>query len=373
MSDIQQAVEVRDAAARAPKVDLAVVVRETIERQEQAFRSVLPGETDPKRFTRLVLSSVKATPGLISCFNTKQGQQSLLIAAMQSASVGLEPNTPTQDCWILPRKNKNVVEAQLILGYRGLIKLVRRSGELRGIQAFDVREHDDFDWHYGLDTDYLHYKQGPSGERGELKYSYAIARFTNGGSNFIVLNQEDVERRRAMSPSWAKPDQRKYSPWFNWPEAMWRKSAIRALVPYLELAPEIARVVEADERPLRFDENLGEIVGTDDAYSLEEGSEDDEPVNDDSAATSGTTGDAPAAVEATITAPTVESLIALAQRKGIVTADALGAQRNELTRWMNATYDTKYQHPGQFMQHTKRMSDADELLRLMEDVGQGAS
>lgn len=259
MSNVRTAVAKRDEAAveQAAQPTTAQLVRQAIDAQSSAFRTVLPRHVNPDRFSRLTLAAVKSTPELMQCFRTPQGQTSVLLAAMQAAAVGLEPNTPTQDAWILPRKNKGTWEAQLMIGYRGLLKLARRSGTIETIYAEVVRDGEHFEWARGLDRDVLDHKPGDG--TGELTHAYAVARYKAGGYSFMVLNRAQVEARRNMSDSWRNEKARPYSPWSKWPEAMWRKSAIRALIPFLDLSPDVEQVVHTDEKPLRFDDEAGVI------------------------------------------------------------------------------------------------------------------
>ena len=245
---------------------LAVQVRETIDAQGQAFAQVLPDTVDPDRFARLVLTAVKATPQLMDCFQTRDGQTSVLLAAMKAAAIGLEPNTELQHAWILPRRRKEgnqyITEAQLSIGYRGYLELARRSGDIKDVYAEVVREGDDFQVSYGLHRD-LHHKPAPADQRGELTHAYAVAHFMTGGFAFVVLDREEVEARRDRSDSYRSDKARPYSPWTTSETAMWRKSAIRALVPYLPLSAEVQRDVAADGRRLRLDDEAGVVIDTD--------------------------------------------------------------------------------------------------------------
>lgn len=258
----------------------AAMVRKAIDTQSSAFAAVLPSHVDTDRFARLVLTAVKATPDLMQCFATEQGKTSVLLAAMQAAAVGLEPNTPTQDCWLLPRKRNNIWEAQLSLGYRGLLKLVRRSGQVASVHADVVHEGDHFHYARGLAADTFEHEPTEDENPGPLTYAYAVVRFHGGGYQFVVLNRRQVYERRAMSESWKSERSRPYSPWTKWEEAMWRKSALRALVPMLDLNSEDARVVTADEAPALHLDDEGAIEATwdDDTPALTEGTDDaDDP------------------------------------------------------------------------------------------------
>ena len=251
---IQSAVEQHEAQAAQPSA--AVIIKTAVERQSSAMAAVLPSDVNADRFARLVLTAVKATPDLMACFDTAAGQTSVLFAAMEAAALGLEPNTPTQECWILPRrvnigtKQKPVwrQEAELQIGYRGLLKLARRSGEVKTIYANVVREGDEFDYHYGLESDHLEHKPKP-GNEGQLQYAYAVVRFNNGGYNFVVLDEAAVKARRAMS----RGADSAYSPWVKWEPQMWTKSAIRALMAYVPQSPELSRAVENDGQALQYD------------------------------------------------------------------------------------------------------------------------
>ncbi len=273
---VRNAVAKREEAAveKAAQPSVATVVRQAIEAQSSAFRTVLPRHVDPDRFSRLTLAAVKATPELMQCFATQQGQTSVLVAAMQAAAVGLEPNTPTQDAWLLPRRNGVTWEAQLMIGYRGLLKLARRSGTIETIYAEVVREGDDFTWSRGLDRDVLEHTPGDG--TGELTHAYAVARYKGGGYSFMVLNKAQVEARRNMSDSY-KAKNNRYSPWVRWPEAMWRKSAIRALIPFLDLSPDAERLVHLDEKPLHFDDEAGVVEVASAFGQIGPADEDDEP------------------------------------------------------------------------------------------------
>lgn len=270
---------------------IASTVRKVIDRQAAELALVLPAGMDADRFARLVVSAVKSTPKLMLAFGSKQGEQSILLAAMEAAAIGLEPNTPTQQAWIVPRKDHGVWEGRLWIGYRGLLTLVRRSNTVKELVAGVVRASDTFAWSRELDRDTLTHRPADS-NRGPATHVYAIARLLNGGVQFSVLTREDVEKRREQSDGWRDSKNRQYSPWQRWPDAMWMKSAVRSLVPWLDLSMDasrdVGRAISVDERRLTLDDDLV-IVPEDDpdeetpalvegeAQAGEEPDEDDEP------------------------------------------------------------------------------------------------
>ena len=84
--------------------------------------------------------------------------QSFLGAMMTAAQLGLEPNTPLGQAYLLPYWNSkaNAYECQFQLGYKGLLDLAYRSGEISVIQAHVVYENDTFDYSFGLDPQLKH-------------------------------------------------------------------------------------------------------------------------------------------------------------------------------------------------------------------------
>lgn len=268
MSTVRGAVEKVEEARQAPP--LAVLIRETIQKQTPALQQVLPKSLDPERFSRLVLTAVKATPDLVRCFDTVQGQTSVLLSAMQLATVGLEPNTATQDAWLLPRRRNGVWECQPSYGYRGLLKLARRSGQIKTVYAEVVREGDDFEYRRDLDGDVLRYTPSDEIEEGRnLTHAFAVVRYLNGGADFVVLSRAAVEAHRAMSDSW-KGKGRDFSPWTKWPEEMWKKTALRQLAKMMPLEAEAEQATMTDERSLSLVD--GSIIAT-----YETGDDSDEP------------------------------------------------------------------------------------------------
>ena len=116
-----------------------------IKQMEGEIKKALPSVITPERFTRMVLSAISVNPQLGACT-----PQSFLGAMMNAAQLGLEPNTPLGQAYILPYRNKGVLEAQFQIGYKGLIDLAYRSGEVEVIQSHVVYENDEFECEYGL-------------------------------------------------------------------------------------------------------------------------------------------------------------------------------------------------------------------------------
>ncbi|MCP4679703.1 MAG: recombination protein RecT [Deltaproteobacteria bacterium] len=238
------------------------VVQDWLRAQNKQIQMALPRHMDANRLTRVVLTNIRQVPRLLEC-----DIPSLMGAVVQCAQLGLEPDSALGHVYLLPyRDNKRKqTTCQVIIGYRGMIDLARRSGNVVSIAAHVVFENDRFDFQYGL-NEQLDHVPHRGADRGEPIYVYAVARMKGGGHAFEVLTMDDVDRAKASSQS----ANSNYSPWkTHWVE-MARKTAIRRLFKYLPVSVEIARAVGLDEMAENdIPQNLDVLV-TDDAEILDE-------------------------------------------------------------------------------------------------------
>jgi recombination protein RecT len=192
-----------------------------------AIQSVLPKHVTADRMSRIALNVIRTNPKLLAC-----DINSLMGGVMEAAKLGLEPGLMGQ-CYLIPFENRKAgrVEAQFIIGYKGLIDLVRRSGQVSTIEARTVFENDEFDYSYGLD-DKLTHKPALKDKGAPIAY-YAIAKMKDGGYSFLVMSHQEAEQYR---DKYAKS--KNYGPWKDEFDAMARKSVLRQLIKYLPISVE---------------------------------------------------------------------------------------------------------------------------------------
>lgn len=197
---------------------------------DAALPSVLTGE----RFTRMVLTAMSNTPKLTQCT-----QNSFLGAMMQAAQLGLEPNTPLGEAYLIPFKNHGILECQFQIGYKGLISLAHRSGIF--VASHEVHENDEFVVAYGLDPKLLH--KPVFKNRGTVVAYYGVWKDKEGNFGFEVMSREDVEAHaRKYSQSYGKG----FSPWKTNFDEMAKKTVIKKALKYAPLTTEFVRGVTAD-------------------------------------------------------------------------------------------------------------------------------
>ena len=208
-----------------------------VKSMEGEIKKALPSVITPERFTRIVLSAISTNPKLAECT-----PQSFLGAMMTSAQLGLEVNTPIGAAYILPYNNKGKMEAQFQLGYKGLIDLAYRSGEVEVIQAHVVYENDEFTCEYGLDPKLTH--KPADRDRGEPVKVYAVFKTKSGGFGFEVMSMDDVRKHAAKySQSYGS----NYSPWKTNFNEMAKKTVLKRVLKYAPLKSDFVRAAVQDE------------------------------------------------------------------------------------------------------------------------------
>jgi len=208
-----------------------------IKSMEGEIKKALPSVITPERFTRMVLSAISVNPKLASCTPA-----SFLGAMMSAAQLGLEPNTPLGQAYILPYMNRGSLEAQFQLGYKGLIDLAYRSGEVEVIQSHIVYENDEFECNYGLEPTLKH--TPASKDRGEPIKVYAMFKTKSGGFGFEVMSMDEV---RAHAEKYSKAYNSSFSPWKTSFEEMAKKTVLKRVLKYAPLKSDFVRAVVQDE------------------------------------------------------------------------------------------------------------------------------
>lgn len=212
-------------------------MQQYIKSMEGEIAKALPSVITPERFTRIVLSAISVNPKLGQCTPA-----SFLGAMMTSAQLGLEVNTPLGQAYVLPYSNKGVLEAQFQLGYKGLIDLAYRSGEVEVIQAHIVYENDKFTCEYGLEPKLTH--QPADKDRGEPIKVYAVFKTKSGGYGFEVMSMDDVRNHAAK---YSKAYNGAFSPWKTNFEEMAKKTVLKRVLKYAPLKSDFVRASVQDE------------------------------------------------------------------------------------------------------------------------------
>lgn len=195
------------------------------------IEAALPSMVSSERFQRVALTAFSANPALQKC-----DPKSFIASMMQSAQLGLEPNTPLGQAYLIPY-GTNV---QFQVGYKGMLELAQRSGKIKTIYAREVYEHDEFDIDYGLSQDLKH-KPLLKGERGAVIGYYAVYHTVDGGYNFVFMTKDEV-----VAFAQSKSKTFKNGPWQTDFDAMAKKTVIKQLLKYAPISIELQQAIHTD-------------------------------------------------------------------------------------------------------------------------------
>ena len=212
-------------------------LRSLLEQAKEQIALALPRHMTPERMMRIVLTTVQRTPQLLEC-----SPRSILGCVVEASQLGLEPDGILGHAYLVPFWNKHTQqrECQLIPGYKGLIDLARRSGQLSTIYAQVVYEKDRFEFAYGLDPKLVHVPSGDP-DPGAVVAAYAVARLKDGSVQFDVMWRHQIDRIRQRSRAGDS------GPWVTDYEEMAKKTVLRRLCKMLPCSVELQRAVALDE------------------------------------------------------------------------------------------------------------------------------
>ena len=152
------------------------------------IQSVMAGEMTAQRVTQVALLAANRTPKIA---DTTPG--SILQCLMDCSSLGLEPDS--RNAYLIPYGKS----CTLIVGYKGLILLIRRSGEVSVIYSQIVYENDGFEVSFGSGGGLRHVPVFK--DRGEIKLVYSFVQFKDGSEDWEIMTLDEVEAIRSRSKS----------------------------------------------------------------------------------------------------------------------------------------------------------------------------
>lgn len=211
-------------------------IEELIKAMAPEIKKALPEVITPERFTRMALSALNTTPKLRECT-----QISFLSALMSAAQLGLEPNTPLGQAYLIPYNNKGILECSFQIGYRGLLDLNYRNPLMQSISAQVVYENDVFEYELGLNPKLIH--KPALHDRGEIKLFYAYYKLSNGGFGFEVMSKEDIDNHMS---TYSKGYDSAYSPWKTNYIAMGKKTVLKQVLKYAPVKAEYIKALASD-------------------------------------------------------------------------------------------------------------------------------
>lgn len=240
-----------------------MTIMDAIQANWGKVEKVMPKHMSSERLFQLVISTIDHEPKLAQC-----PIETVLSCVMKCSALGLEPSSVDGlgRAYIIPYKNHGRLEATFMLGYKGMIDLARRSGEIKDISSRAVYEGDDFICEFGLDEKLKHIPHATERTPDKLTHVYMVAHFKDGGHYMDVMTKAEVDAVRKQSPAG------KNGPWVTHYEEMAKKTIIRRGFKYLPVSVEAQMGAESDETDGGFVDMFtvdAQVIPTENAASLE--------------------------------------------------------------------------------------------------------
>lgn len=227
------------ALATTKEIHALLERKDVLAELQKAFPNALSAE----RHARIAITVIQKSEGLMKC-----SPLSLLACVVESAQLGLEPDPSMGLIYFVPYAGVATIQ----IGWKGYAHLVFNTGDIYKIVPTVVRKGEKFAVTAGTRPELVHIPKDHGVEKAPSKdeqcpeswtHAYAVATYRHGHTDFMVLERAEVFRRRAMSKAWR--DKKLGTPWFTNPEAMWWKTAIRALANRLPKSTKDNRLARA--------------------------------------------------------------------------------------------------------------------------------
>ena len=194
----------------------------------------MPGVT-PEQIVRIALAAVQRDNKLAECTPV-----SICSAVVTACQLGLEPDNVTGLAYLVPYGKT----CTLIPGYRGLVQLAYRSGQVGSFETRVVYERDDCVVDWGAEPPIRHTPTSRE-DRGEMQAVYAKVRLNTGGTIWEWMWNHEIDAvRDHYSPS-AKSS---HSPWKTDYIAMARKTVARRACKWVPSSPQLQRAVSLGDQ-----------------------------------------------------------------------------------------------------------------------------
>jgi recombination protein RecT len=215
--------------------DKASELRNELVRYEPVLTALLPKGMGFDRLRTVVMSAVQRNPGILTCSKT-----SILRSVLQSTELGLEAGSAMGFAYLVPYKG----ECTLVVGYQGLLELVRRSGVVRSVIAHAIYSEDRFEC--DLANGIVSHIPSLTGVRNDdaIIAFYAVATMLDGSRQVAVMSLAEVQAIRQRSAA-------RNGPWVTDFAQMGVKTVLRRLCKQLPRSPEkseaLVRALEVDD------------------------------------------------------------------------------------------------------------------------------
>ena len=215
----------------------------TQDNTKQYLQKMLGNRTN--QFVTTLATMVGSNPALNEC-----DRASLMGCALKATSMNLPIDQNLGMAYIIPYKNKGIPQAQMQIGYKGLIQLAQRSGQILSINSVEVKE-GEFKGRDVLGEPMIEWL--PEDERVSKKTIGYMAgiRLINGFTKIIYWTIAEIEQhaqKYSQAYRYAKKVGQKDAIWIEGFDSMAKKTLLKALIgKYAPMTTELQEAIKSDQ------------------------------------------------------------------------------------------------------------------------------
>ena len=210
------------AKTNESKAPAKLSISDVVGKAQASFNKANEYNMNFAREANFAVQAFTANPYMMKC-----DPISIKNAVVNVSLTGLSLNPAMKLAYLVPRMVNKKLVCCLDVSYMGMIKILTDAGAIKYVDADVIYENDDYHFTKGSEPTLKHTPKLT--DRGEKIAAYAVAYFRDGGSQFIIMTKEEIEKVRNTSESYKNEKMRKYSPWETWTEEMWKKTTLKRL------------------------------------------------------------------------------------------------------------------------------------------------
>lgn len=199
----------------ATQENKTVTVLQDTANQIQTYAKKIVSDERAGQYWTQVSIMAKQTPAIRTA-----DPDSLITAMLACITLDLMPNTPEGLAYIIPYGKR----VQFQVGYKGLMRLAHRSGQVRSISVEVVYEGDTFEVELGTERRLVH-KPNYDVDRTDIKkitHAYCVIELMNGATVFEVMTRSELDKIKDFAKA-SSTD----SPWNRWYAEQCKKTVLK--------------------------------------------------------------------------------------------------------------------------------------------------